>query len=256
MNNRDTTKLFSNRVENYVKYRPTYPKLLLRKLEEEGILTEEKTIADIGSGTGILTEILLETKCKIFAVEPNDEMRFAAEARLSKFNNFNSVKGTAEASTLEDKSIDIITVAQAFHWFDQVKTRVEFKRILKPEGIVVLIWNERLVEKSNFQKEYDILLKKYCSRYESSKHRNVTRDQIANFYGSNNFSEYDCDNYQKFDFESLKGRLSSSSYTPTKEEENYEPLMEELKHLFDKYQANGVVQFDYNTKMYYGPLFK
>lgn len=255
MKKRDITKLFSNRVDNYVKYRPTYPKQLLRKLTEEGILTTEKIIADIGSGTGIFSEILLETKCTIYAVEPNNEMRYAAEARLSKFDNFNSINGTAETSNLETESIDIITVAQAFHWFDQEKAKIEFKRILKPGGIVALIWNERLVEKSIFQKEYDFLLKKYCSAYESSKHRNVTRDQIANFYGSNNFSEYDCSNYQKFDFESLKGRLSSSSYAPTEEEENYKDLMKELKSIFEKYQVNGTVKFDYNTKMYYGPLF-
>ena len=250
----EPTKRFSNRVEDYIKYRPKYPIEIITVLKQDGILIDETVIADIGSGTGIFTKLLLETGCKTFAVEPNIDMRQAAEQHLINYNNLVSIDGQAETTTLEDNTIDLVTVAQAFHWFDRVKTRKEFVRILKPNGYLALVWNNRLKDNTPFQISYNDLLIEHCPGHEKTNHYKITDDQIAEFYGTSEMKIFTCAYHQIFDFDGLKGRLFSSSYTPKETEPNYQPLLSSLKVLFDKYQVNGQVQFDYTTKMYYGTL--
>src|SRR5215469_5965610 len=131
----DSTKRFSNRVENYTKYRPSYPKEeMLVLLSGECGLTSASVIADVGSGTGIMTRIFLENGNQVFAVEPNPEMRHAAEQVLAAYPRFVSVPATAEATTLPAETADFVVAAQAFHWFDRERVRREFVRILKPGG--------------------------------------------------------------------------------------------------------------------------
>ncbi|MGC9778152.1 MAG: class I SAM-dependent methyltransferase [Candidatus Heimdallarchaeota archaeon] len=195
---KDPTKRFSDRVENYVKYRPSYPKKLITVLKDKRIISDNSIIADIGSGTGIFTRILLDTGCKVFAVKPNDEMRNKAEASLLHFSYFISINGQAEQTTLDSNSINVLTVAQAFHWFDLEKTRKEFLRILKPEGYLVLVWNERLIDEVLFQKEYDSLLRQYCPEYVKVSYHKVTDEQINRFYGSSQIEIFTCEKLSVF----------------------------------------------------------
>src|SRR5581483_4013685 len=134
---------FSSRVNDYVLYRPGYPAQILELLKTECGLTGDSEIADIASGTGIFTRMLLENGNRVFGVEPNDDMRKAGESFLASYRNFTSVAGTAEATTLADHSVDFVTAAQAAHWFHRERARKEFVRILRPGGWTVLIWNER-----------------------------------------------------------------------------------------------------------------
>lgn len=251
---KDPTKRFSDRVENYVKYRPSYPEDIIIKLQNEGILTKNSIVADIGSGTGIFSKLLLDANYQVISVEPNKKMREFAENHLVEYTKYRSVASQAEKTTLEDNSIDVITVAQAFHWFEREKTRNEFLRILKQGGYLIIIWNNRLKDKIPFPKAYNDLLKKYCPDHEVANHYKITFDQIADFYGSSEVKFFTCPYHQMFDFDGLKGRLLSSSYTPQENDPNYLPLISDLKVLFDKYQINGQVRFEYITMMYYGRM--
>ncbi|QEE17621.1 class I SAM-dependent methyltransferase [Promethearchaeum syntrophicum] len=253
---KDPTKRFSDRVENYVKYRPSYPINLIDHLRKNNILTTGQNIADIGSGTGIFSRLLLTTENNIFAVEPNKEMRIAAEKSLQNKPNFNSINGSAENTTLKENSIDIITAAQSFHWFDLEKTKKEFLRILKPNGYIVLVWNVRKSEGSPFSTEYEKLLKSHIPEYSQVSHRNIDLTRLGNFTGPNDLQEFSCQNIQVFDFEGIKGRLQSSSYTPTEERAEYSILIKDLKEIFNRFQVDGVVQLLYTCEMYFGQLNK
>lgn len=249
----NTVERFSNRVENYVKYRPGYPPEVLEIFRNEMNLTEDSVIADIGSGTGISAKVFLENGNKVFGVEPNAAMRDAAETFLSDFPKFESIDGTAENTTLGDDSVDFITAAQAFHWFDPAKTRAEFSRILRAEGFVVLIWNERLLDANDFLRAYEKILIKYGTDYENVRHDNVDINKLNEFF-QNEFSRRTFQNVQTLDFEGLKGRLMSSSYMPTETDERFAPMIIELKTLFDKYAENGKIELLYDTNIFYTQL--
>ena len=243
---------FSNRVSNYAKYRPGYPASIIRILENEIGFEPQKDIADIGSGTGLLSKLFLGNDNLVYGVEPNDEMRMAGEVLLKDFINFVSIKGTAENTTLADESVDMITSGQAFHWFNNDKTKKEFIRILKPDGYVVLVWNERLKEASPFMKGYEKILIKYGTDFQVVKHENLGNKDFNKFYGVKNFKIASFENFQIFDFTGLKGRLLSSSYLPP-ENKN---MLGDLKKLFDKFNDAGKIKFEYETKVYYGKIKK
>jgi len=249
----NSTKRFSNRVEQYVKYRPSYPKEIISFLEKNVGLNSSFTIADIGSGTGISTKLFLDNGNKIFAVEPNNEMRKKAEELLHQYTLFVSISATAEQTTLPDASIDMIVAGQAFHWFDAAETKTEFRRISKPDTHCVLIWNERLVA-SGFEKAYEQLLFDYATDYEEVDHRNVSEQKIAEFFEPNDFMLKIFPNKQIFDFEGVKGRLLSSSYVPDETQPNFSSMINVLQKLFYEYSVNGTVQFNYETKVYIGKM--
>ncbi len=178
-----TVERFSNRVENYVKYRPGYPPEVLGLFRNEMGLTPDSVIADVGSGTGISSRLFLENGNEVFGVEPNDAMRAAAEEFLAAFPNFHSRNGTAENTGLPDASVDLVIAAQAFHWFDPEKTRTEFKRILKEDGFVALIWNERQLATTPFLREYEQFLLKFASDYTKVRHENIDEEKLSDFFG-------------------------------------------------------------------------
>ena len=248
------TQRFSNRVENYIKYRPGYPPAILNLLTAKCGLSPSATVADVGSGTGILTRMLLGSGSRVLGVEPNREMREAGERLLAGHANFTSVDGTAEATTLPDGTIDIITAGQAFHWFDRPKSRREFQRILRPGGWVVLIWNDRNITDRPFFRAYEELLLTYGTDYASVNHKNVDEQILREFFGSSGYGSAAYPNDQIFDFAGLKGRLLSSSYAPDESDPRHVPMLAALKTLFDAYQTNGTVTFDYDTTIYYGQL--
>jgi len=247
----DSTKRFSNRVENYVKYRPHYPKEIIPYLKEHINLLPECIIADIGSGTGISSELFLQNGNKVYGIEPNKEMREAAEKYLKKYDYFLSVNGTAEDTLLESNSMDIIVCGQAFHWFDVDRAKIEFKRILKENGYVVLMWNERNTRASQLLEDYESLIKKFGTDYAQVCQKDEqVNESIKTLFSPGNFELKMVENFQLFDFEGFKGRLLSSSYVPAENEE----MIAELKELFDKYQKDGVVKFEYDTNVYCGKI--
>ncbi len=246
----DTVERFSTRVANYVKYRPHYPREIIGYLEARCGLTQESVIADVGCGTGISTKLFLENGNCVSGVEPNAAMRAAAEEFLSAFSNFTPVDGTSDVTTLPRASVDMIVAAQAFHWFDAEKTRPEFKRILKPGGQVVLIWNERQLNTTPFLIEYEAFLLKYAYDYGNVRHENIDANEIGDFfqkeYGSATFS-----NQQVFDFEGLKGRMLSASYMPNETDPNFNIVIDELRSLFAKHSENGKIEVFYDTNVYH-----
>ena len=242
---------FSSRVENYIKYRPAYPPETVEILKEECALARESVIADVGSGTGILSALFLRNGNKVFGIEPNAPMRLAGEELLKSFENFVSVDGAAEATTLDPQSVDFVTAAQAFHWFKRDEAKKEFQRILKPDGWVVLIWNERLVDSTAFLRDYESLLLNYGTDYQEIRHENV-EPEIADFFAPAGFKLKSLPNYQHFDLEALKGRVYSSSYAPEPGHPNFAPIMSGLEESFNAHQQNGIVTFEYETKIYYG----
>jgi SAM-dependent methyltransferase len=250
----DSTKRLSSRVENYVKYRPGYPAPVIDLLRRECDLSPASQVADIGSGTGILTEMLLKSDGQIFAVEPNQEMRMAAERLLSANSNFHSVNGTAEATTLRPQSMDVIVAAQAFHWFDRARTRPEFTRILKPGGRVVLIWNDRRTDSTPFLQAYEKLLQEFSLDYRAVDHKQIDAATIGAFFAPNVFKSASFENRQVFDFEGLKGRLLSSSYAPELGHPKHEPMLRELSTIFEQHARQNQIVFEYDTLMYYGRL--
>jgi ubiquinone/menaquinone biosynthesis C-methylase UbiE len=250
---KDATQRFSSRVTDYVRYRPGYPPEVIALLRSECGLTSEAVVADIASGTGILTRMLLENGNRVFGVEPNAEMRAAGEQFLSAYPKFVSVAGTAESTTLPVHSIDIVTAAQAAHWFDREKARREFMRILKPGGWSVLIWNERKTGGSPFLREYEQLLLTYGTDYREVRHERTTAE-IAEFFAPSRFQSQTFAMRQELDYASLQGRLLSSSYTPQSGHPSYEDMLAELKRIFDEHQVNRRVSLEYDTRVFYGQL--
>ena len=249
----DPTKRFSNRVENYIKFRPGYPEAVIDLLTEECGLTQQSIIADIGSGTGILSELFLKNGNRVFGVEPNSPMRDAGEKLLERYPKFTSINGSAEATTLENGSIDFVVVGQAFHWFDQKVTRDEFSRILKPSGWVVLIWNERRVDSTPFLRAFEQLLLKFGTDYQEVRHERVYKD-VESFFSPREFKLRTFDNRQSFDFHDVKGRLLSSSYVPAPDHKDFEAMLEELRKIFEEHQNAGEVAFEHDTRVYFGQL--
>ena len=250
----DPTQRFSSRVENYVKYRPGYPPAIIDLLKAECGLTRDSIVADIGSGTGLLTELFLKNGNRVFGVEPNREMREAGAKSLRRYPNFTSIAAAAEATMLDDQSIDLITAGQAFHWFDRAKVPIEFARILKPAGWIALVWNERKVDATPFMQTYEQLLQTYATGYEETNHRQVDLAAICHTFQSDVFKVAAFDNSQVFDYAGLKGRLLSSSYAPEAGHPLHTPMLERLAEIFKEHQSGGVVRFDYETHVYYGRL--
>jgi SAM-dependent methyltransferase len=248
--NMDSTQRFSNRVENYVKYRPHYPAAIVAYLQERFDLTSG-TIADVGAGTGILTKLFLDAGYAVHAIEPNGPMLAEATTQLKHYPGFMAVPGTAENTTLPNNSVDAVIAGQAFHWFNAEKSKAEFTRILKPNGLVALVWNERKTD-APFEQEYDVLINRYDKDYVLVKHRNIEAGDIAAFFAPAPMELAVFSNRQVFDFEGLKGRLLSSSYMPLQGEPGYDEVIVELQKLFDKYQQAGAVTITYDTRLYSG----
>ncbi|MGC2247818.1 MAG: class I SAM-dependent methyltransferase [Terriglobales bacterium] len=244
---------FSDRVENYVRYRPGYPPEVLDLLRDECGLRPDHIIADIASGTGLFTRLLLENGNSVFAVEPNAEMREMGAQVLEGYERLVSVAGTAEETTLDSASVDFVTAAQAAHWFDLRRTRAEFARILRPQGWCVLIWNERLTESTPFLREYEQLLLTYGTDYKEIRHERTT-DIIHEFFAPQPCRERVFSMRQRFDYEGVAGRLLSSSYAPLAGHPSYAPMMRELERIFRAHARERIAEFEYKTRVYYGHL--
>lgn len=233
---------FSSKTEDYAKGRPDFPKEIIDFLYENKVIDKESKIADIGSGTGRFTKLLLERGHHVYGVEPNDEMRNKAEDLLSDFNNFTSISGNAENTTLPNNSLDLITVAQAFHWFDKEKCLVEFKRILKDNGKVFIVWDDLINDYNDFSKEFRNLSNRFRKVDSGNNGKRVSREEtIAELFKDNEHisTSFDHELYQGF--ERVKAGALSASFAPKPDEDNYEEFITELEKVFNKYSENGEV---------------
>ena len=251
---KDSKIRFSDRVADYVKWRPSYPEAAIQLLFERlGLRGGADVVADIGSGTGIFARLLAGRVGTIYAVEPNREMRAAAEEALSGVPGFTSVDASAEVTTLSDASVDLIVCAQAFHWFDRTACKREFARILKPGGYAALIWNRRL-DGSPFSQAYEKLLGSLGGEYQRVDHKKLLDSDFAAFFKDGIFTRSCFPYAQKLDFEGLLGRGRSSSYVPLPGTEGYERFEKSLKKTFDEFNVEGLVEIPYRTEVIWGRL--
>lgn len=246
---------FTSRVEDYARYRPGYPAEIVDLLTTKCGLTPESIVADVGSGTGKLSEIFLANGNVVIGIEPNESMRVVAEKIFKDDPRFRSVNGTAEATTLPEASVELIVAGQAFHWFDPLQTREEWIRILKPDHWVALIWNDRKLETTPFLSDYEQMLVDFGTDYAEVRH-DKGMPAIRQFFAGDEFVLQGFPNTQVFDFDGLRGRVRSSSYTPEPDHPSFAPMMRRLEAVFDKHQESGYVNFEYETKVFYGRLSK
>jgi ubiquinone/menaquinone biosynthesis C-methylase UbiE len=250
----DPTARFTDRVANYAAYRPKYPAAVVDFMRAELGLSAASVVADVGAGTGIWTEMLLRAGSTVFAVEPNDAMRASAEeALLRAYPNFRSVSGAAEATTLDAASVDLVTAAQAFHWFDAERAMPEFARILKPGGWVALLWNLRRTDTTPFLRELERILRAYGTDYARIAAENPTPETMARIfprgYETRSFSHA-----QVLDYEGLRGRWLSASYVPLAGHPQHEPMFDALGRAFDAHEQDGKVVIEYEAVVYYTRL--
>jgi SAM-dependent methyltransferase len=251
----DPLRRFSDRVDDYVRYRPGYPEAAVRLLVAKAGLAETSVVADVGSGTGIFTRLLLGTGASVFAVEPNDAMRGAAEAEFRGRANFTSIKGTAEATGLRDRSVSLVTCAQAFHWFEPAGTRREFRRILVPGGWCAVIWNTPVADGTDFAIGYERIKDEFGTDFQRIRHENIGKTaRFDAFFGAGAWNAENFEISQTLDYEGLKGRLLSSSYAPNEGHPRHGAMMEALGSLYDRCQERGLVRMDYKTELFLGRL--
>lgn len=249
---------FSDRVENYIKYRPHYPQAMIDLLCENNFLKNNDIVADVGMGTGISANLFLQNGFSVFGVEPNDAMRNAAEEWLKSFiekKQLTTFRGNAENTTIPAHSINLVIAAQAFHWFEKDKFKDECLRILKPEGYVALIWNDRRTDSTDFLKLYEEFLKMFATDYAQVNHKNMQDKKVfETFFGNNHYKEFSIPNHQAVDLTSLRGRVLSSSYMPNTGHPEYEYMMYVLRKIFQRYQENNKVILEHDTRIYIGQI--
>jgi SAM-dependent methyltransferase len=245
---------FSNRVQDYVQYRPDYPQEVLCVLEEDIGLTANAIIADVGSGTGISSKLFLDYGNTLYGVEPNREMRAAAEKTLGNNPRYQSIDGTAEQTTLADRSVDYVVAGQAFHWFDRSKARQEFAHILRPGGWVVLMWNVRRIGTTPFLCDYEGLTREFAIDYRQVDHKLVDDPVIQQFFAPARHHFRSLENAQSLDLPGLTGRIASSSYMPAAGHPQHSSMLSAIEKLFAKNQQGGRVKIDYDTVLYFGQL--
>ncbi|MGE9310279.1 class I SAM-dependent methyltransferase [Niabella sp. CJ426] len=245
----DPKQRFSNRVADYIKYRPKYPKGVIDILKRDIHLSSHDIVADIGAGTGFLTELFLDNGNLTYAVEPNEAMRQACSDLYGSEGRLKIIDGSAEVTHLPDQAIDLIVAGTAFHWFDPIETKKEFMRILRPDGHILLIWNVRK-DDAPFTAGYEEILHRRIPEYEASKHRKFDIDLINNFLHPRKMKTQVLANSQSLDWESFKGRTLSSSFMP-KQGLLHDEVLSEMHDLYHRYQENGQVSFQYDTIMYY-----
>ena len=247
------TERFSDRVEDYVRHRPSYPPECVRFLCERCGWKAGDRIADVGSGTGFFGRLLIDAGLAVVGVEPNAEMRAAGEALLRDAEGFESRDARAEATGLAAASVVGITAAQAFHWFDLERVREEFARILRPGGQVALLWNARRTS-TPFLEAYEEHLRTHGIRYAEINHMGLPESSFERFYGHGDFGPTLFDNAQRLDWEGLQGRHFSSSYVPSKDHPGYEAALEDLRRLFAAHAEEGRVTIEYDTKVFCAAL--
>jgi ubiquinone/menaquinone biosynthesis C-methylase UbiE len=246
---------YSSKIEDYAKYRPNFPCEIIEFLHSKGIIDDSSIIADIGSGTGRFTRLLLERGNLVYGVERNNEIRSKAEELLSQFSNFISIAGSAEETGLEDSSVGLITVAQAFHWFDREKCLCEFRRIISDNGKVFIVWDDFLGDYNDFSMEYSKVLSDFRNVEPENKGKKLSRTEMINeFFKENKYESMSFTHEIYQSFEGIKGGALSAFFTPKPNEKNYEEFISELQRVFDKYENNGKVCTAFRSVCYLGDI--
>jgi ubiquinone/menaquinone biosynthesis C-methylase UbiE len=251
----DPKERFSSRVDDYVRYRPTYPAALFEWLGAKGCFGAGRVVVDVGSGTGILTRGLLEAGegARVLGVEPNAAMRAAAEKALADRPLFESIDASAEATGLPDTIADLVIAAQAFHWFDAPRTRVEFMRILRPSGFVALVWNQR--RDSAVNRDYLEMLERFAPEYALVREsERSSEDKMRAFFAPVVPRMEKFDNEQRLDEGGFLGRLLSSSYVPPAEHPLNAPILARAAQIFRERSSGGRVTIAYDTIVWWGRL--
>jgi ubiquinone/menaquinone biosynthesis C-methylase UbiE len=241
---------FSNRVDDYVRYRPGYPRELVEWLRETIGLAPSWVVADVGSGTGLLTLRFLEAGCAVHGVEPNAMMRAAAERAFADNARFVSVAGSAEATTLTDASIDLVAAGQAFHWFEPEATRREWRRILAPDGWAMVVFNTRRIDATPFMRAYDRYLVDHAVDYAGVDHRRGLTQRLREVFADYREWRFPFTLHHRYD--DVRGLSMSSSYVPEPSHPTHAAFFEGLRALVDAHAADGVVEFPYQTEAYIG----
>ena len=249
----DSRSRFSDRVDNYVRWRPHYPPAMFDTFVREASLAAGDALADLGSGTGISTGPLLERGLVVHAVEPNDAMRAAADAVWGSHDRYHGTAGSAESTGLAPSSMSAAIAAQAFHWFDRDRLRQELHRILRPPGHFAVAWNARLTDATPFLRAYEDLLRQWGTDYAAVDHTQIPEDAIREVV-PRDFRAFTFDNEQSFEAAGLEGRLLSSSYTPPPGHPDHEPMLRDLRAIFEQHSEDGKVRFLYETKLYIGRI--
>lgn len=244
----DAKTRFSGRASAYSKYRPSYPDSLIDVLNREGVLHRSSTVADIGSGTGLLAQLFLKNGNTLYAVEPNADMRGAAENLLTGYPGFHSVNGSAESTGLSGASVDLVVSGQAFHWFSPAEARMEFRRISR-NGTVAIIYNTR-DSSEGFGKEYEKLTAKFGRNFPEV--RGPVEDRLRVFFSS--YRLLTLPNPKQLDLEGLRGRLLSASYMPTEGEAGYGAMVAATSELFARYESGGAVTMQMSTEIFLGSV--
>lgn len=249
----NTTQNFSGLANVYTMGRPVYATEFIDMLYSKYGVTEESIIADIGSGTGKLAKQLLDKGSMVYGVEPNADMRSIAIRELQNYAKFEAVNGTASQTTLKDNSIDYVTVAQAFHWFDVTEFKKECKRILRKDGLVFLVWNMRDMSSVVNQASYEIY-KEYCPKFKGFS-GGIQKDdiRIREFF-DNDYEYVTFKNPLFYDKETFIHRSLSGSYSLRQGEEGYSEYVLRLRELFDEYEENGYLEMANNTVVYVGKI--
>jgi SAM-dependent methyltransferase len=243
---------FTGRAAVYSKYRPSYPIDIVNILRNTIGFDKDKIVADIGSGTGLLSRLFLENGNKVFGVEPNDEMRSFAEESLSKFPNFVSVRGSAEQTSLEDGSVDLVAVGQALHWFDRERATREFVRIVRKDGHACIVYNDRTSEDA-FMQAYESIISKHARDRASVPE--IDDSYLSRLFRNGNYRKFNLRNEQLLDFEGLLGRITSASYMPDASDgERFEALRLGVSRLYRTYEKKGQVRLLYDTVIFLGQL--
>lgn len=255
MSQLDAKRVFSSRVENYIKYRPGYPLKVIDTLVGECGLASRWRVADIGSGTGLLTRLFLDLGCAVTGVEPNDEMRRAGEQILAGYSNFTSLPGSAEATELADASVDLVSAGMALQWFDVPRARVEFQRILAPGGWVALVWNRMLTGPDPFLQAYTNLILAYSPGWTETLRRDGPGSSLdlRGFFGGR-YHRTTFPMKQSLDWEGLCGRILSTAHAPQPDDPASVPMFTRLREIFDRHENDGRIAIDYETELYYGRL--
>lgn len=249
-------ELFSGKYSNYSKYRPSYPRDLLSFLETHASFSPLTVVADIGSGTGIMSKLFLENGNEVYAVEPNDEMRKYSSIDLRAYPKFHALSGTGEKTGLAGNSVDLVVCAQSFHWLNTELAKKEFSRILKREGLVALVWNDKVDTAEGFNSEYDAVCKNF-KKFTPSYHRTggtVADQTVLGKFFEGNYSYTEFENHQDLTMEGVLGRYSSTSYAIGPEDDNYSSLLKTLDDAFRKHQDRGLVRIHYKTKIFLGAV--
>ncbi|WP_263384001.1 class I SAM-dependent methyltransferase [Granulicella arctica] len=232
---------FTGRVEEYERYRLRYSLAVLTLLRERCGLRERDVVADVGAGTGMLSELFLENGNAVVAVEPNAAMRVVCERLREKYPRLTVVDASAEVTSLGDASVDFVTAGRAFHWFDPALALPEFRRVLRSRGWLVLVANGRSVGDSEQALEYERILAEEDVDQKDVASRYKMHDVAAALFAEGSLIQEQLHGEQRLTLEEFLGQTQSYSSVPLPGDAKYEGMQRALREHFARWQREGVL---------------